>query len=158
MLRATSFLRAGSATAIPFDLITLAHDERRLRRKLLTLVHGDEVLVDLPQTVSFESGDVLVLEDGRLAEIIAAEEDLYDVRGRDALHLMQLCWHLGNRHLPAEIEHEGNGDSAHILIKRDHVIRDMLLGLGATVTEISAPFSPMHGAYHHDHGHALLNR
>ena len=71
MLKATSFVRAGKAPTdkIPFDLAVLAHDERHLRRKLLTLVHGDEVLVDLPSTVRLESGDALVLDDGRLVDI-----------------------------------------------------------------------------------------
>ena len=157
MLRATSFVRAGTG-GTAFDLVTLAHDERHLRRKLLTLVHGDEVLVDLPATTTLEHGDLLVLEDGRLVEIIAAEELLYEVRGRDPTHVMQLTWHLGNRHLPVQIEGEWEGIGLRILILRDHVIRDMLIGLGASVAEISEPFSPLRGAYHHDHNHALLNR
>ena len=155
MLRATSFLRARHVTRTPFDLVTLSHDQRRLRRKLLTLVHGDEVMVDLPEPTTFESGDVLVLEDGRLAEIIAAEEWLYEIRGRDPEHLMEIAWHLGNRHLPAEIEWKTGPGGPRILIARDHVMRDMLVGLGATVTETAEPFSPLRGAYH-SHDHALL--
>ncbi len=154
MLRAVSHLPAKSAKSPPFDLITLAHDERRIRRKLLTLVHGDEVLVDFPQPVTLEDRDLLLLEDGRTVEIIAAEEYLFEITGRDGEHLSRLAWHIGNRHLPAQIEQH------RILIQRDHVIRTMLAGLGATVRDISEPFSPERGAYH-DHGthdHALLNR
>ena len=160
MLRATSYVRAGKPKdKLPFDLAVLAHDERHLRRKLLTLVHGDEVLVDLPTPVRLESGDCLVLDDGRLVDIQAAEERLYEVRGRDPVHLMQLCWHIGNRHLPAQIVGEWGGTGLRVLIQRDHVIRAMLEGLGASVTEISEPFSPEPGAYAHaDHSHALLNR
>jgi urease accessory protein len=161
MLKATSFVRAGALTPdrIPFDLAVLEHDERHLRRKLLTLVHGDEVLVDLPTAVRFENGDCLLLEDGRLVEIIAAEENLYEVRGRDPIHLMQICWHIGNRHLPAQITPEWEGLGLRVVIRRDHVIKAMLEGLGATITEISEPFSPLPGAYAHgDHNHALLNR
>lgn len=160
MLKATSLVRAGKLPQgkVPFDLAVLAHDERHLRRKLLTLVHGDEVLVDLPSAVRLESGDCLVLEDGRLVDIQAAEEKLYEVRGRDPVHLMQLCWHIGNRHLPAQILPEWEG-GLRIVIQRDHVIKAMLEGLGATVIEISEPFSPEPGAYAHgDHGHALINR
>jgi urease accessory protein len=72
---------------------------------------------------------------------------------------MQPCWHLGNRHLKVQIEREWEGLGDRILILRDHVIRDMLIGLGATVTEISEPFHPQDGAYAHSHGgedHALL--
>ena len=153
-LRAVSHLPAGHGRGIPFDLVTLAHDERRVRRKLLTLVHGDEVLVDFPDPVTLDDRSVLVLEDGRLVEVIAAEEMLYEIAGRDAEHLVRLAWHLGNRHLPAQLEQD------RILIKRDHVIRDMLVGLGARVTDISEPFFPERGAYHShgDHPHALLNR
>ncbi|MCR4266523.1 urease accessory protein UreE [Nitratireductor sp. ZSWI3] len=152
MIRATSHAHAGALPGTPFDSVTLAHDERHLRRKLLTLAGGDEVLVDFPAAVALADGDALVLEDGRLVEIRAAHEPLYTVTGRNRLHLARLCWHLGNRHLPAEIREDT------ILIGRDHVIRDMLAGLGATVREVTAPFSPERGAYHghghgHDHGH-----
>ncbi len=165
MLRAFSRLpQARIGDRIPFDVAVLTHDERRLRRKLVRLVHGEEVMVDLPATTSFESGDCLLLEDGRLAQIIAGEEPLYEIRGRDSLHLMQLAWHLGNRHLPVQIAEEWEGIGARILILRDPVMRDMLLKLGAEVREISEPFSPLHGAYHghgHSHGeapHALIYR
>jgi urease accessory protein len=162
MLRAISHLPPGHSGPLPFDVVVLNHDERRLRRKLLRLVHGDEVLVDLPNTVTLESKSALLLEDGRTVGVEAGEEALYEVRGRDRVHLMQLCWHLGNRHLPTQIESEWEGLGDRILILRDHVIRDMLLGLGASVTEVSEPFHPVHGAYHghaHGHGdHALLNR
>jgi len=154
MLRATARLPADHGRGIPFDLVVLAHDERRLRRKLLTLAHGDEVLVDFPEAVTLEHGEVLLLEDGRLVEIIAAEEPLHAVTGRDGEHLMRLAWHLGNRHLSAQIERD------RILIKRDHVIRDMLVRLGAEVTDVSEPFFPEYGAYHeHSHTpHALAYR
>lgn len=156
MLRAVAH-QPGPASGVPFDVIPLRHDERRVRRKLLRLVHGDEVLVDFPQPVTLEHGAILVLEDGRSVEVIASEEDLYEVRGRDSVHLMQICWHLGNRHLPTQIEQEWEGLGLRVLIARDHVIKQMLLGLGATVSEVSEPFSPVQGAYH-QHKHALLSR
>lgn len=154
MLRVVSLLPPDHGQGIPYDLVTLQHDERRLRRKLLRLVHGDEVLVDFPQTVTLEHGSALQLEDGRLVEVIAAEELLYEVRGRDTAHLVRLAWHIGNRHTSAQLEND------RILIKRDHVLRAMLLGLGATISDISEPFFAEHGAYHShgDHGHALLAR
>jgi urease accessory protein len=139
LLRATTVVAAGP---IPFDIVVLAHDERHLRRKVLTLQHGDEVLVDLAEPTRLSHGDRLVLEDGRHAEVIAAEEPLLEITARDAHALTVLAWHLGNRHLPAQIE------ASRILIARDHVIRDMLVGLGATVREVSEPFEPERGAYH----------
>jgi len=154
MLRATAVLPPGHDQGTPFDIIVLQHDERRLRRKLLTLQHGDEVLVDFPQTVTLEPMSGLKLDDGRIVEIIAAEELLYEVRARDATHLIRLAWHLGNRHTSAQLEVD------RILIKRDHVLKTMLEGLGATVSNVSEPFFAEHGAYHShgDQGHALLAR
>lgn len=149
--RAGSFVRAADAgNTVPFDVAVLAHDERHLRRRVVELVHGDKVLVDLPEATAFENGDRLVLDDGRHAEIIAAEEEVYEIRAKNPVHLSELCWHIGNRHLAAQIE-EGR-----ILILRDHVIKAMLEGLGATVTDISEPFVPVRGAYSghgHSHGH-----
>ena len=132
---------------IPFDLAVLDHEERHLRRRVLQLVHGDKVLVDLTEPVHLDNHDVLVLEDGRHAEIIAAEEKLYEVLARDAVHLAELAWHIGNRHLAAEIQ------DGRILLLRDHVIKDMLEGLGAKVTDVSEPFHPVRGAYS-GHSHA----
>lgn len=149
MKRAVSHVHAGTFTQAA-GRVVLAHDERHLRRRLLTLEDGGEVLVDFPAAVVLADGDALVLEDGALVAVTAAQEPLYDVTARDANHLAKLCWHLGNRHLPAQIE------AGRILIGRDHVIRDMLLGLGAHVSEIDAPFSPERGAYHghgYSHGH-----
>lgn len=154
MLRAVSHLPAGHGQGTPFDLVVLEHDERRLRRKLLKLEHGDEVMVDFPQTVTLDHLSALQLEDGRLVEVIAAEELLYEIRGRDADHLVRLAWHIGNRHTSAQLE------ATRILIKRDHVLKTMLEGLGARVTNVSEPFFAEHGAYHShgDSSHALLAR
>jgi urease accessory protein len=146
-VRAISWKPAGS-DGLAFDHVVLPHHERRLRRKTLTLTRGEKILVDLKEPVTFSDGDLLVLEDGRLAEVKAAREDLYAVEGRDAQHLAELAWHVGNRHIAAQI------DETRLVIERDHVIADMLRGLGARVTEISAPFSPAAGAYHsHPHYH-----
>jgi urease accessory protein len=148
MFRVVSHGHAGHYQGTPFDVVVLAHDERHLRRKVLTLRKGGQVLVDLPEAVAFHGGDVLVLEDGRMAEIVAAEELLYAVKPKSRLHLSELAWHLGNRHLPAQIEAD------RIVILRDHVIKAMLEGLGAEVTEIAGPFQPTRGAYHGGHSHA----
>ncbi len=156
MHRVTALLEPGQGTGVPFDVVVLEHDERRVRRKLLRCVHGDEVLVDFPQTVTLEPRQLLQLEDGRTVEVIAAEELLYEIRARDAGHLLRLAWHIGNRHTPAQL------DESRILIKRDHVLKTMLEGLGARVVNVSEPFFAEHGAYHsHGHadaGHALLVR
>ena len=154
MLRVVSLLPPDHGRGLPYDTVTLEHTERRLRRKLLRLARGDEVMVDFPQTVTLDHGSALELEDGRIAGIIAAEELLYEIRGRDTAHLVRLAWHIGNRHTSAQLE------STRILIKRDHVLKTMLEGLGATVAGVAEPFFAEHGAYHShgDAGHALLAR
>lgn len=144
-LRATSFRRADVGST-PFETVVLDSQERHMRRKLITLRHGEEVLVDFDKPVRMRNRDCLVLEDGRLVEVIAAEEDLMEIRGRDVEHLNRLAWHIGNRHLEAQIE-EGR-----ILIRHDRVIAHMLEHQDATVTRASEAFEPEHGAYHaHDH-------
>jgi urease accessory protein len=150
--------RRGTFTARPFDLVVLDHEERHVRRKRLALEHEGSVMVDFPQTIVLEHGDALVLEDSRLVEVVAAEEELLEITGHSAAELSQLAWHIGNRHLAAQIE------QYRILILRDAVIREMLLGLGAHVREVVEPFHPVRGAYsgqphahghdhRHDHGH-----
>jgi urease accessory protein len=144
-LRATSFVRAQFLLETPWEIVVMDAGERHLRRKLITLQHGDEVLVDLPQTTQFEDRDCLRLEDGRLVQIIASDEELTEIVARDAAHLTLLAWHIGNRHLEAQIEEH------RILIRRDAVIASMLNGLGATLKDVREPFAPERGAYAHAH-------
>ena len=139
--------KAGVITDPPVDTISLPHDLRHLRRKVLHLSNGEMVMLDLKEPVLFADGDRLILEDGSNVAIAAAPEKLFEITPRDRLHLIELAWHLGNRHLSAQIE-EGR-----ILILRDHVIRQMLEGLGATVAEVEEPFQPVRGAYHAHGGH-----
>jgi urease accessory protein len=93
-----------------------------------------------------------VLDDGRHVEVIAAEEALLEITAPPG-RLTEIAWHIGNRHVPAQIE------PGRVLVARDHVVREMLLGLGATVREVSEPFEPTRGAYHRHgdgpaaHGH-----
>jgi urease accessory protein len=127
--------------------VALDYEGRFLRRKVLTMDDGQSVLVDLPKTTSLDHGGVLVLEDGREVGIVAAPEDLLEVTGPD---LPRIAWHIGNRHTPCQIE------DGRLLIQRDHVIRDMLGKIGATVREVVEPFTPEGGAYGHGrtHGHS----
>lgn len=139
-----------SHTHGPADTITLDETARHRRRIKLTSDNGIAFMLDLPEARLLRHGEGLVLSDGRVIEVRAAPERLMEVRGHDTRHLLALAWQIGNRHLAAQIEPE------RILIRHDHVIRDMLEGLGATVIEIDASFDPEGGAYgdkHHDHHH-----
>jgi urease accessory protein len=144
-LRATSIVRAQYLLETPWEIVVMDSAARHLRRKLITLPHGDEVMVDLEKTVKLEDRDCLMLEDGRLIQIIASDEELMEITARDAVHLTQLAWHIGNRHLEAQIE------ETRILIRQDHVIAKMLEQLGAKVTTVRETFTPEHGAYAHGH-------
>jgi urease accessory protein len=125
----------------------LDFDDRHRRRMAMTGTRGLEFLLDLENAVALRGGDALVLEDGRLIEVVAAPEPLLEIRGSDHAHLVRLAWHLGNRHLRTQIMAKG------LRIRRDHVIEAMAKGLGARVIEIEAPFDPEGGAYA-GHAHA----
>ncbi len=152
MLKAIAVKRATDASASPEPVLgraVLQHDERHLRRRMIETDDGRKILVDLPETVVLAAGDALAIEGGGIIAIAAADEPLYAIRGRDPLHLTELAWHIGNRHLAAAIAAD------RILILRDHVIKAMLHGLDAEVEEIVAAFNPVRGAYSgHGHSHA----
>nr|WP_319946852.1 urease accessory protein UreE [[Ochrobactrum] quorumnocens] len=105
--------------------LLLAHDARHLRRKAVELTDGTRIFFDLPQAVVLKSGDALILEDGAMVLIEAVDEPLYAITASGPNGLAELAWHIGNRHLAAEIS------LSRILILRDAVIKTMLEGLGA---------------------------
>ena len=147
MKRARAVKTAGhwdSASAV--DSITLDADERHRRRVVLTGERGTTFLLDLPQATSLRDGDGLVLDDGAIVRIVGRPEPLIEIAAADTHGLARLAWHIGNRHIDVQIVGE------RLRIRRDHVIEDMLRGLGARLTPVDAPFDPEHGAYDH-HGH-----
>ncbi|MEW6641487.1 MAG: urease accessory protein UreE [Pseudomonadota bacterium] len=148
MIRAVKVLPPGHWTAQPADTVVLNFDDRHRRRMAMTGTRGLDFLLDLEEAVALRSGDGLVLEDGRLVEVVAAPEPLVEIRGSDPQHLVRIAWHLGNRHLPTQIVGRG------LRIRKDHVIEEMVRGLGARTIEIEAPFDPEGGAYSGGHGHA----
>src|SRR3984885_6789513 len=158
MIRATQVRGQHRWDEPPADTIVLDFDDRHRRRMAMTGTRGLEFLLDLENAVALRGGDALVLEDGRLVEVVAAPEPLVEIRGSDPQHLVRVAWHLGNRHLPTQITARG------LRIRRDHVIEAMVRGLGARLIEIEAPFDPEggayaegghgHGAEGHDHAHA----
>jgi urease accessory protein len=155
MIRATKVLGQHRWKEAAADTVVLDFDDRHRRRMAMTGTRGLEFLLDLENAVALRGGDALVLEDGRLIEVVAAPEPLIEIKGSDPHHLIRVAWHLGNRHLPTQIMAKG------LRIRRDHVIEAMVKGLGARVIEIEAPFDPEGGAYasaahghaHDEHGH-----
>jgi urease accessory protein len=149
-MRAIEVKRASSWSGDAVDSVVLGYDDRHRRRMAMTGTRGLSFVLDLSEAAFLRHGDALVLEDGRLVEVLAAPEPLLEIRCSDPLHLARLAWHLGNRHLPTQLFPK------YLRIRRDHVIADMAVKLGARVIEIEGPFDPEGGAYEgssHAHGH-----
>jgi len=150
MKRGTAIRSGGSwdaSTAI--DSVVLDAGDRHRRRIALTGERGTEFLLDLPHAAALRDGDGIVLDDGSIVRVAGQPEALIEIAAHTPLESVRLAWHLGNRHTDVQIV----GDR--IRIRRDHVLEDMLRGLGANVTALEAPFDPEEGAPHGTHhGHA----
>ena len=127
-----------------FDRCIMNYDARFLRRKILKTEKNFQLLGDLKHTTSLNDKDAFIIDDGRIIEVIAAKEPLFSVTG----DLVQLAWHIGNRHTPCQIE------AKRLVIQRDLVIGHMLEHLGAQINEILEPFTPEGGAYGHGRTHS----
>jgi len=130
------------------DHVTLDYDNRHRRRIKLTSAGGISFLLDLPHATVLRDGDALLLSDGVFVEVRAAGEALMEISAANPALLLRLAWHIGNRHLPAELRGET------IRLRDDHVIHAMLEGLGAHIIKITAPFMPESGAYAETHNTA----
>ena len=130
------------------DEITLSYEERFIRRKKLTTDNGIEFLVNLEETVSMDEDHYFELENGNLIQVVSKEENLIEITGNNLKHII---WHIGNRHLPCQIEEK------RILIQDDAVILDMILKLHGNVKKVFEKFKPEGGAYGmgrtHSHKH-----
>jgi len=145
-MRAIAIKAASTWSGDPADRVVLDYDDRQRRRLTMAGENGIGFLLDLPAVAALHGGDALVLEDGRLIEVVAASEPLLEIRCADPKQLARIAWHLGNRHLPTQLL------TTSLRIRRDHVIAEMAAGLGAQVSEIESPFEPEGGAYAHRHG------
>lgn len=150
MIRATAIVRRPAVKAERVtDTVILDHQARHRRRIVMTGEKGTQFLLDLDKASVLDHGDALKLEDGRLVQVEAAPESLIEVRTSSPLRLLKAAWHLGNRHVPAEITEEA------IYFAEDHVLLEMVRGLGAIATPVVRPFRPEKGAYEaaEAHGH-----
>lgn len=152
MNHAHTILPAGTwPAANANDRIALDYDARHRRRFRYTADAGTDFLLDLPRATVINDGDGLQLDDGRVIAVAAAPEALIEITAASTTELVRLAWHIGNRHLPAQLSED------RILIREDHVIVAMLHGLGATTRTVSAPFTPESGAYANSHAHGGEN-
>lgn len=136
------------------DQLVLPFDLRQKSRLRTRLASGDEVGVLLSGGGILRGGDLLVVSDGRVVEVIAQEEKVLQADCHSPFELARAAYHLGNRHVALQI---GEG---WLRIAEDHVLKQMLEGFGLQVTALSAPFEPESGAYgspsqsdgrHHSH-------
>jgi urease accessory protein len=171
LIHATNCVPAGQwPSAKQTASVTLSYADRCRRRIRLTDDAGKPFLLNLEKPQRLADGDGLALTDGSFVRVTAATEKLLEVQGQDAAHLARLAWHVGNRHTAAEIV-----DARTLRLVNDAVLRDMLMGLGATLALVEAPFHPEGGAYgghvatghghhhqddhhHDDHDHAHGHR
>jgi urease accessory protein len=152
MMRATSVLPAGTwDDARAVDIVLLEFDLRHRRRLMLYTEAGADLLLDLPHTARLRDGDGLALETGAVVRVRSKPEPLLEIHAHHPDMLVRIAWHLGNRHLPVQLLPE------RIRIRPDHVIAEMVRGLGGHVEPVEAAFDPEAGAYasghHHEHEH-----
>ncbi len=133
------------------DRVVLDADDRQRRRIVLTGEKGTRLLLDLERPVTLHDGDGLVLEDGSVVMVAGQAEQLIEVTAKAPLDFVRLAWHIGNRHTDIQFIDKS------FRIRRDHVLEDMLKGLGAVTTLLDAPFDPEPAAprghcHERDHG------
>src|ERR1700720_2460637 len=141
------------------DTVILTPEQRRVPRGAVMGVKGTRCTFDLAQPVALRAGDLLVLDDGNLIEVVAEPEPLIEARAKDLTALARLAWHLGDRHVPVQLFPN------RLRVRRDAAVEALLARLGAKTVAIEAPFDPEGGAYvaathghhhrhdHHDHDH-----
>lgn len=150
MLAIERFAEPGMAAS---ERLVLSFDARSKSRLRSRLTSGEEVGLFLERGRVLRGGDRLLAQDGRIVEIVAADEALLEGRSCDPLLLARAAYHLGNRHVSVQLGFDSTG--GWLRFAADHVLLDMMTGLGLPVTEIIAPFEPEAGAYSaHNHGDA----
>ena len=135
--------------------LTLPYERRIISRQRVTLDDGSDAGLFLPRGSSLQDGAYVQAENGEVVRIQAATETVSTLYCEDRLLFARACYHLGNRHVPLEIS------DGRLRYLHDHVLDDMLHGLGLHVVVEQAPFEPEAGAYagghshshsHHEHG------
>lgn len=140
--------------AVPTETLQLAFDARCKSRLRTRLASGEECGLFLERGTVLRGGDRLLANDGRVVAVVAAPEALMECVGADPLQLAKAAYHLGNRHVAVHLL------PGHLRFAADHVLGEMLRGLGLEVHELTAPFEPesgaygSHGAHAHPHGHS----
>jgi urease accessory protein len=152
MLKAAEVIPALPAGGRVADTLTLPFELRQKSRLVAPLASGRQIVLTLPRGHVLRNGALLRASDGSMIEVRAAHEELSVVESKDPSALVRAAYHLGNRHVALQIE------AGTLSYLHDHVLDDMLRGLGLEPTFVERPFEPEAGAYgrhghHHGHGH-----
>ena len=136
----------------PITTLTLPLDLRQKSRQRVKLDNGQEAVLLLKRGTVLQNNDLLLTAEQTVVQVRAADELLSVVECNDPLLIAKACYHLGNRHMPLQIE------TGRLCYLHDHVLDDMLHGLGLEVNQITVPFEPESGAYGgsstgHHHAH-----
>lgn len=143
-------LRAEQILDVAFpaeETLTLPFEQRQKSRLVARLDGGREILLQLPRGGVLRDGALLRTTEGSVVEIRAAHERLSVIESENPAELARAAYHLGNRHVALQI------DRRRLAYLHDHVLDEMLEGLGLSPTVMNAPFEPEHGAYGHAHEH-----
>ena len=136
-----------------FETVALTFDTRQKSRFRATLDNGDDIGVDLPRTGILRSGALIATEQGEILKVNAKAEHLMQVTAKTEFELLKAAYHLGNRHVPLMLTPTA------LYFEPDHVLAEMVQGLGLVVTEVHHPFEPESGAYaQHAHSHERLSK
>ncbi|HAV5588255.1 TPA: urease accessory protein UreE [Acinetobacter baumannii] len=133
-----------------FETVELTFDTRQKSRFRAALASGVDIGADLPRTGILRSGSYIATQEGDVLRVDAKPERLMKVTAQTEFDLLKAAYHLGNRHVPLMLTPTA------LYFEPDHVLAEMMEGLGLTVTETDHPFEPESGAYaQHSHDHRL---
>jgi urease accessory protein len=139
------------ATGVAAATLALPYEKRCKSRLRAQLAGGEACGLFLPRGTVLRGGDRLLANDGRIVEVVAAPEALMEAVSGDPLLIAKAAYHLGNRHVAVELK------PGRLRFAADHVLGDMVRGLGLKLATLDAPFEPEGGAYgghvHGSHAH-----
>jgi urease accessory protein len=129
------------------DTLLLKFEDRRRQQGFVFGGKGTCIEFDFPAPPSLRTDDLLVLDDGKLVEVVADVEPVLELRAKDFAAMARLVLTLGNRHVPVQILPN------RIRVRKLPEIAALVAGSGLPAVEVMAPFEPDDGAHGHEHGH-----
>ena len=132
-----------------YSTVTLTFEQRVKSRQKVALDNGEAAGIFLPRGSVLLHGQRISANSGEVIEIRAAGEAVSTTWVDAPVLMARACYHLGNRHVALQITER------FVRYQHDHVLDEMMTGLGLSVVFEQVPFEPEAGAYHsagHVHG------